>query len=59
MEADEFAAIRAASQGGARSAGDVGTQGSGDDGSKKQQEEETRRDILATVLDTDARERRV
>ncbi|KAF9521075.1 hypothetical protein BS47DRAFT_1311043 [Hydnum rufescens UP504] len=57
METNEFAAIRAASQGSARSAGEDGIQGSGDDGSKRRQEEETRRDILATVLDTDARER--
>jgi programmed cell death protein 5 len=33
--------------------------GGADDAAKKAQEEQTRRDLLATVLDTGARERRL
>lgn len=56
MEDPELAAIRAASMGqGAQGSG--GAQ-AGEEQAKREAEEQMRRDLLATILDTAARERR-
>ncbi len=56
MEDPELAAIRAARMGQGAQGG--GGQPSGDDQAKREAEEQMRRDLLATVLDPAARERR-